>query len=139
LLAGQSDVPFAHAATMRLYRKFLTAGVEVYEWNRSVLHAKAAAVDGRIFLVGSFNLDPLSLANLEALVEVRELGAVMEGEQWIESKIAQARRVNAAFYARSWIKRWLTDVIGLWAARGAEWIGRLLSEGGRPRRTRRRH
>jgi cardiolipin synthase len=139
LLAGQSDVPFAHAATMRLYRKFLSAGVEVYEWNRSVLHAKAAAVDGRIFLVGSFNLDPLSLANLEALVEVRELGAVMEGEQWIESKIAQARRVNAAFYARSWIKRWLTDVIGLWAARGAEWIGRLLSEGGRPRRTRRRH
>jgi cardiolipin synthase len=138
LLAGQSDVPFAHAATMRLYRKFLTAGVEVYEWNRSVLHAKAAAVDGRIFLVGSFNLDPLSLANLEALVEVREPGAVMEGEQWIESKIAQARRVDATFYARPWIKRWLTDVIGLWAARGAEWIGRLLSEGGRPRRTRRR-
>jgi len=137
LLAGQSDVPFAHAATMRLYKKFLTAGVEVYEWNRSVLHAKAAAIDGRVFLVGSFNLDPLSLANLEALVEVRESTAAEKGEQWIESKLAQARRVDASFYSRPWIKRWLTDVVGLWAARGAEWIGRLLAQGGRPRRKRR--
>jgi len=138
LLAGQSDVPFAHAATMRLYRKFLTAGVEVYEWNRSVLHAKAAAVDGRVFLLESFNLDPLSLANLEALVEVRDSVAVEKGEQWIESKIAQARRVDATFYTRPWIKRWLTDVIGLWAARVAEWTGRLLARGGRTRRARRR-
>ncbi len=137
LLAGQGNVPFAHAATMRLYRKFLSAGVEVYEWNRSVLHAKATAVDGQIFLVESFNLDPLSLANMEAPVEVRDPTAVEKGEQWIESKIAQARRVDA-FYTRPWIKRWLTDVIGLWAARAAEWIGRLLAQGGRTRRTRRR-
>jgi cardiolipin synthase len=135
LLAGQSDVPFAHAATMRLYRKFLEAGVEVYEWNRSVLHAKAAAVDGRIFLVGSFNLDPLSLANLEALVEVRDPLTVHEGEQWIESRLGLAHRVDASFCARPLLNRWLTDVIGLWAARVAEWIGRLLSEDGRPRRT----
>ena len=44
--------------------------MEIYEWDRSVLHAKAAVVDDRRFLVGSFNLDPLSLSDLEALVEL---------------------------------------------------------------------
>ena len=137
LLAGQSDVPFAHAATMRLYRKFLEVGVEVYEWNRSVFHAKAAAVDGRIFLVGSFNLDPLSLANLEALVEVRDPPTVSEGERWIESRIAQAVRVDSNFCAQPLLKRMITNLIGLFAARVAEWIGRLLSKDGRPRRSHR--
>src|SRR5262249_52918236 len=54
LLAGNSDVPFAHAATMSLYRRLLTAGVEIYEWTRSILHVKATTIDRRRFLVGSF-------------------------------------------------------------------------------------
>jgi cardiolipin synthase len=133
LLPGASDVPFARAASRRLYRKFLASGVEVYEWNRSVLHAKAAAIDGRIFLVGSFNLDPLSLANLEALVEVRDPQAVREGEQWIQAKLAGALRVGADALARPALQQWAADVVGLWAARLAEWVARLLSHAGRPR------
>jgi cardiolipin synthase len=70
LLAGRSDVPFALAAARSLYRRLLAAGVAIHEWSDSVLHAKVATIDGRRLLVGSFNLDPLSLANLEALVEV---------------------------------------------------------------------
>ena len=72
LLAGRSDVPFARAATRSLYRRLLAAGVHIHEWSGSVLHAKVATVDGRRLLVGSFNLDPFSLANLEALVEVAD-------------------------------------------------------------------
>src|SRR5262249_7963946 len=94
LLAGHSDVPFAHAATMRLYRNFLIAGVQIFEWTRSVLHAKAAAIDGRRFLVGSFNLDPLSLANLEELVEVYEPTTVAQGELWIESKLGASKPIS---------------------------------------------
>ena len=30
LLAGNSDVPFAHAATMSLYRRLLVAGVQIF-------------------------------------------------------------------------------------------------------------
>ena len=74
LLTGRSDVPFARAATMRLYRYFLKAGVHIHEWTDSTLHAKAAVVDGQRLLVGSFNLDPLSMVNLETLVEVEDAG-----------------------------------------------------------------
>jgi len=132
LLAGRTDVPLARAATMRLYQKFLQAGVELYEWNQSILHAKAAAVDERIFLVGSFNLDPLSLANLEALVEIHDSGTVKAGKQWIEAKIARAVRVDPSLFARPRLKRWMTNVIGLWAARVAEWVARIVAKSGRP-------
>ena len=73
VVPGASDLTFLRPATRRLYRRLLRAGVRMSrEWSRSVLHAKAAAVDGARLLVGSFNLDPLSLANLEALVVVDE-------------------------------------------------------------------
>jgi cardiolipin synthase len=138
LLAGRSDVPFSRAATRRLYGRFTRAGVELYEWNRSVLHAKAATADSKVFLVGSFNLDPLSLANLEALVEVSEPEAVQEGERWITSKLSEADRIDPHKHPRPVLVRWVSDVVGLWAARFVQWIARLISrEGRRPRRTRR--
>jgi cardiolipin synthase A/B len=125
LLAGRSDVPFARAATMRLHRQLLTAGVRIYEWDQSVLHAKAAAIDGQILLVGSFNLDPLSLVNLEALVEVKESPAVTAGERWMEARAAFSREVTLAVCQRSRFQLWFIDVLGLWAARGVELWARL--------------
>jgi cardiolipin synthase len=132
LLAGRSDVPFARAATMRLYRQLLLGGVKIYEWDQSVLHAKAAVVDGERLLVGSFNLDPLSLVNLEALVEVRRHPAVVVGERWIQSRAAFSREVTLESCSRSPVQRWLTDVLGLWAARLTQWWAQL----GLPRRVR---
>ncbi len=125
LLAGRSDVPFARAATMRLYRQLLLAGVKIFEWEQSVLHAKAAAVDGERLLVGSFNLDPLSLVNLEALVEVQDDPAVVVGERWMESRAAFSREVTLAQCGRSPLQRWLTDLLGLWAARLTQWWAQL--------------
>ncbi len=128
LLAGRSDVVFARAATMRLYRQLLRAGVEIYEWSRSVHHAKAAVVDGSRLLAGSFNLDPLSLANLEALVEVEDPAVVRDGQSWIATRVAEARQVTLQEIAgRSPLQRFVLDVVGLWVARAAEWLGRLLA------------
>ncbi len=127
LLAGNSDVPFAHAATMSLYRRLLTAGVQIYEWTSSVLHAKAATVDQRRFLVGSFNLDPLSLSNLETLVEVEDVVVVARADDWIEAHLDGARRVTLDDCARSWGHRLVGDGLGLWAARFAQWLGRMLA------------
>jgi cardiolipin synthase len=137
LLAGRSDVPFSRAATRRLYGKFIRAGVELYEWNQSVLHAKAATADSKVFLVGSFNLDPLSLANLEALVEVLDKNTVQEGERWITSKLAEAQRVDPRHQPPLFMTRWLSDIVGLWAARLVQWIARVISRGGRRPRIRR--
>ncbi|QSQ23117.1 cardiolipin synthase B [Pyxidicoccus parkwayensis] len=131
LLAGRSDVVFARAATMRLYREFLRAGVGIYEWTASTLHAKAAMVDGQKLLVGSFNLDPLSLVNLETLVEVEEPRVSAQAALWLEKHIAVSRRVLLEECGRSQVQQWLLDVVGLAVARFAE---RFASFIGRRRR-----
>lgn len=81
ILGAATDVKLALYAARGLYRKLLKAGVEVYEWNGRVLHAKTAVVDGRWCTIGSSNLDPMSLRhNLEvnAVFEDAELGQALE-------------------------------------------------------------
>lgn len=126
LVAGRSDIPFARAATRSLYRRLLAAGVTIHEWNDSVLHAKVATIDGRRLLVGSFNLDPFSLANLEALVEVDDPRVIAQGEAWIQDHFAQSRRMTSV-EAGSWLRRWLLDPFGRIVARLADAISRILA------------
>jgi len=126
LLAGRSDVPFARAATRSLYRRLLKSGVEIHEWNDSVLHAKVATVDGRCLLVGSFNLDPLSLANLETLVEVTDTHLVKQAEAWIENHVARSHQITSV-EASTWRQRWLLDPLGRLVARLADMVGVVIA------------
>lgn len=126
LVAGRSDVPFARAATRSLYRRLLEAGVHIHEWHHSVLHAKVATVDGRSLLVGSFNLDPFSLANEEALVEVTDTPVVEQAEAWIEDHFARARAVTSV-EASSWSRAWFLDPLGVLVTRCAEVAGALIA------------
>ena len=126
LLSGRSDVPFARAATRRLYRRLLAAGVRIHEWSGSVLHAKVATIDGRHLLVGSFNLDPFSLANLEALVEVADPQVVKQGEGWIQDHFARSRSMTSV-EANSWLHRWLLDPLGSIVARLADTTSRVIA------------
>jgi cardiolipin synthase len=126
LLAGRSDVPFARAAARSLYRRLLAAGVAIHEWSDSILHAKVATVDGRRLLVGSFNLDPFSLANLEALVEVDDSRVVDQGEAWIQDHFARSRSMTSV-EAGSWLRRWLLDPLGRIVARLAEATSRVIA------------
>jgi cardiolipin synthase len=61
LLPGHNNHPLAGAAARRNYQMLLEAGVEIWEWSGAMVHAKTAVVDEEISLVGSSNLDPLSL------------------------------------------------------------------------------
>jgi cardiolipin synthase len=131
LLAGRSDIWFARAATRSLYRRLLAAGVAIHEWGGSVLHAKLATIDGRRLLVGSFNLDPFSLANQEALVEVDASPVVSQGEAWIQERFALARPMTRV-EAGTWLHRWLLDPLGRLVARLADMASRVIA--GRRRR-----
>src|SRR5712664_580274 len=113
LVPGRSDVPLARAATRRLYRKLLSAGIQIFEWTESVLHVKALVVDERRMLIGSFNLDPLSLVNLEVLVDVEDPAVAAKGEAWIADHCVRSREINAQAVAGSALRVWLLDALGL--------------------------
>ena len=127
LLPGRSDVPFARQAAMRLYGRLLAAGVRIFEWGPSVLHVKAAVMDGERLLLGSFNLDPLSLANLETLLEVHDAAAAGQAQAWIASHVERARAVESReLEGRSLLQRRVLDALGLLVARAARLVGWLL-------------
>ena len=81
LVPGSSDLPLTQAFSRSGYRPLLEAGVRVYEWNGSMLHAKTAVADGRWSRVGSSNLNISSwLANYELDLAVydEDFGEQME-------------------------------------------------------------
>lgn len=96
LLQGRVEYLLLHFASRALYGVLLDAGIEIYAYQKSFLHAKVAVVDSRWCTVGSSNIDPFSLmlareANIVALnahfaTELREslLLAIGEGAERIE-------------------------------------------------------
>lgn len=83
LVPGSSgDLKFLRPISRAGYRPLLEAGVRVFEWNGSMLHAKTAVADGRWARVGSSNLNMASwLGNWELDVAVEDLGFAREMEQ----------------------------------------------------------
>ncbi|WP_435626794.1 cardiolipin synthase ClsB [Candidatus Ferrigenium straubiae] len=75
LLQGKVEYRLQHYATHALYDRLLAAGVEIYEYQASYLHAKVAVVDGQWATVGSSNIDPFSLLLArEANLAIRDAG-----------------------------------------------------------------
>jgi cardiolipin synthase len=81
LVPGTSDLLVTQAFSRAGYRPLLEAGVRVFEWNGSMLHAKTAVADCRWSRVGSSNLNLSSwLANYELDIAVydEKFGRQME-------------------------------------------------------------
>jgi cardiolipin synthase len=86
LVPGASDVPFIRSLSRAGYRPLLEAGVRVFEWDGSMLHAKTAVADSRWARVGSTNLNLTSwIGNWELDVAVEdELFAHAMGAMYLE-------------------------------------------------------
>jgi cardiolipin synthase len=61
LLQGRVEYRLQHYATQALYGAMLNAGIRIFEYQPSFLHAKVAVVDSHWATVGSSNIDPFSL------------------------------------------------------------------------------
>ena len=76
----KTDTNFVRMAGRGTYDALLNAGVRVYEWQPTTLHAKTFVVDGEWSAIGSMNFDNRSMAlNDESTLMVldRELGSQM--------------------------------------------------------------
>jgi cardiolipin synthase len=74
LVPGNSDIPIVSGLSRGGYRPLLQAGIRVFEWNGSMLHAKTAVADGQWARVGSSNLNVSSwLGNREIDVAIEDV------------------------------------------------------------------
>lgn len=72
ILAGRSDVMIAKHAERYLYRWMLNRNIEIYEYEKNVLHGKVAVYDNKWATVGSYNLNNISAyASLELNLDIR--------------------------------------------------------------------
>ncbi len=75
LLQGKIEYVVEHFGSRALYGSFLDAGIEIFEYRKSFLHAKVAIIDGHWATVGSSNIDPFSLLlSREANVVIDDKG-----------------------------------------------------------------
>jgi cardiolipin synthase len=121
LTAGaRTDVHIVRFAGRAWYDTLLDAGVRVYEWQPSTLHAKTFVVDGEWFTVGSMNFDNRSMAlNDEATLMVLDRSAGQHMDRIFLDDLQQAEEITRArFDQRSWVQR-----LAEW---GANMVTRLL-------------
>ncbi len=96
LLQGKMEYRLAYYASRALFGSFLDAGIEVYEYHKSILHAKVAVIDDHWATVGSSNLDPFSLLlALEANIVVDDRGFAGTLKDSLDQAIKMgARRIS---------------------------------------------
>ncbi|HJQ99529.1 MAG TPA: phospholipase D-like domain-containing protein [Candidatus Polarisedimenticolaceae bacterium] len=94
LLPGSSDLPLVRPLSRAGYRPLLEAGVRVFEWNGTMLHAKTAVADGRWARVGSTNLNFASfVGNYELDVAIEDEGVAAELERLYAADLDNATEI----------------------------------------------
>lgn len=96
-----NDVFQMQPLTRYSYLPLIKAGAEIYEWQGIVsghgsLHSKFAVIDGRISIVGSFNLDPRSkFLNSEDAVVIHSEAVALDLTSYVmQVDMAQSERVG---------------------------------------------
>lgn len=114
VLAGpRTDVRLARTAGRARYARLLGAGVRIYEWQPTTLHAKTFVADGRWTSIGSMNFDNRSLAlNDEVTLMVLDPGVGQTMDSLFLDDLRYCTEITAAQFGR---RPW-TEHLGEWAA-----------------------
>ena len=110
LLQGKIEYHMQYHATRWIYDQFLKAGIEIYEYLPSFLHAKVAVMD-EVATVGSSNLDPFSLLLArEANVLIEDAVFTQTLRQSLETAMTHGSKViEHSLYAQRPLLTRLTD------------------------------
>jgi cardiolipin synthase len=101
LLAGKTDVALARWASHYLYTSLLRRGVEIWEYQPQILHAKLLIIDDIVY-VGSCNLDIRSLhINYELLLRIEAPELASQGRDIFETDLRHAVRVEPQEWQRA--------------------------------------
>jgi cardiolipin synthase len=96
-----NDNWLARNNSVRLFGRLLKCGVEIYEYNKTMLHQKAMIVDGGFATIGTANFDNRSFAfNEESSVSFVDRTLVRSLEATFQEDIAISRRLTLDIWQR---------------------------------------
>jgi cardiolipin synthase A/B len=114
LLPGRIDHQIVRQAGKRHFGPLLEAGIEIFEFQPALLHAKTLVIDGVWSTIGSSNLDNRSFAlndELNLVVYDREVASRLE--RVFADDLARSRRVTYEAWQRRPIKDRLIELLVL--------------------------
>ncbi len=119
VVPSESDVPLVQRASEHLFDRLLRRGIEIFLWRETHMHAKTAVVDGVWSVIGSYNLDSVSMfQNNELVIECvgARFGAWMNRQ--FEQDQAKCDRVSLPDWRRrpAWrrLVEWLAYRMRRW-------------------------
>ncbi len=113
ILPERSDASIADLAAESYFENLLTAGVRIYRYIPSTLHAKIAVIDGSFSMLGSHNLDHLSFQyNFEgSLISNDSALAKVLTEQLTVDMAHSSELQFAQWYKRGYVARFMETLI----------------------------
>lgn len=112
ILPSRCDVPPARAAGLIYYSRLLRGGVEIYEYQPQILHAKLYIVDDKVY-TGSSNLDIRSFKlNYELMVRLSGAEAVAGAREVFAAALEHSLKIEPHAFRQSqglwhrWKNRW---------------------------------
>ncbi len=111
ILAGLSDISVSKNAERYLYNWMLKKGIDIYEYQPTILHAKVAVYDGTWATIGSYNVNNISAhASLELNLDIRDKNFACQVEKELDQIIiSKCRKITLENYKTStgfWRKIW---------------------------------
>lgn len=113
-----SDTGLVYYAARSFYSELLAAGVEIYEFQASVLHAKTAVIDNVWSTIGSANLD------LRSFLHNTEVNVVVLGEEFgsrMEAAFQEDMKNSVRIVREEWKNRPFFERLKETAARSFEY------------------
>ena len=119
MLPGRGDIKVLVIAARSFYERLMSYGIQIYERQNVILHAKTIVVDGHLTIIGSTNLDYRSIeynCELSAVIRSAELGRQVE--QLFENDIEYAKKIDP----EDWKHRPTWDRLGQWLVSRARYL-----------------
>jgi cardiolipin synthase A/B len=102
IMAGRSDVRIAKQAERFIYKDLLAHNIEIYEYQKTVLHGKIAVCDNKWVTIGSYNVNNISAyASIELNLELYAPGFAKS----VGDMLAQIAHDDCIQITREWMEK----------------------------------
>lgn len=112
LVPGISDSALVNAAARSYYDELLTAGVEIYLYNKGFIHAKTLVADGKLSVVGTANMDYRSFElNFEVNALVYDCDFSRHLREVFYNDLKDAEKIDPAAWAERSVYKQMTEKV----------------------------
>jgi cardiolipin synthase len=112
-MGPRCDKPFVYAVARNRYGRLFRAGVELYEYWPSMMHAKVMLIDRHWVSIGSANLDPRSFFHNDELNLCADAPALLDAvETLFDQAFEHSRQISVAQWQRRSLRQRLQGNLG---------------------------